>query len=286
MLFDTLALFGVGLLGGSVGLAARRRGVVRHVVGSDRDADVLRRACARGILDAVFTEVVAGVATADLVVFCTPVDRIGEQILAAAPHCRPGTLLTDVGSTKVGIVRAVEHRLPPGIAFVGGHPLAGSEKHGPEHADADLFEGRLVILTPCAGSDGALERVTTFWQALGARVRVLEAGEHDRALALTSHLPHLAASVLAGTVPAELLDLTATGFGDATRLAAGCPDIWTAIFDANREPVLAALDAYRARLDLFRRALAAGDRPLIAQLLLEGKQTRDGLSRPGAITPQ
>jgi prephenate dehydrogenase len=281
MRFDTLALVGVGLLGGSVGLAVRRRGIARRVVGTDCDAANLDRARARGILDATFADAAAAVAAADLVVFCTPVDRIGPLILAAAPHCRPGTLLTDVGSTKTGIVRAVEGRLPSGVAFVGSHPLAGSEKHGPEWSDADLFEGRLVVLTPCQSTRDRgvpradLDRAAAFWQALGARVRVMEPEEHDRALALTSHLPHLTASALAATVPAELLDLSATGFRDATRLAAGSPDVWTAILHANRDAVLAALDAYRDRLDLFRRALESADRALIAQLLGEGRQLQD-----------
>ncbi len=154
MRFDTLALVGVGLLGGSIGLAARRRGVVRRVVGTDHDPAALGRAVSRGILDASCADLAGVVAAADLVVFCTPVDRIGPQILAAAPHCRPGTLLSDVGSTKAGIVRLVEGRLPAGVVFVGSHPLAGSEKHGHENADAGLFDGRLVVLTPCGEEVG------------------------------------------------------------------------------------------------------------------------------------
>ena len=280
MPFDTLALVGVGMLGGSVGLAARRRGVVRQVLGTDRDADALHRARMCGILDASFTDIAGVVASADLVVFCTPVDRIAEQVLAAAPHCRPGTLLTDVGSTKAEIVRAIEGRLPAGIAFVGGHPLAGSEKQGPDAAVEDLFQDRVVVLTPCtrpATAASGLEQISAFWQALGARVRIMDAGEHDCALAVTSHLPHLAASALAGTVPPQLLDLTATGFRSATRLAAGCPELWTAILHTNRAAVLTALESYRDRLDLFRRALEADDRSLLAQLLSEGKETRDTL---------
>src|SRR5262249_41920008 len=155
------------------------------------------------------------------VVFCTPVDHIAEQVLQTAPHCRPGALLTDVGSTKAGIVHAVEGRLPAGVAFVGAHPLAGSEKHGPDAAAEELCQGRLVVLTPCRGAGNDLDRAAEFWKALGARVRVMDAEEHDRALARTSHLPHLAASALAATVSGELLGLTASGFRDATRLAAG-----------------------------------------------------------------
>src|SRR5262245_35803614 len=227
MPFDTLALVGVGLLGGSVGLAARRRGVVRRVVGTDHDPAVLARAGARGILDTSFADAAGAVAEADVVVFCTPVDHIAEQVLQTAPRCRPGALLTDVGSTKAAILRAVEGRLPAGIAFVGAHPLAGSEKHGPDASDADLFQGRLVVLTPCRGAGNDLDRAAEFWKALGARIRVMDAEDHDRALARTSHLPHLAASALAATVSGELLGLAASGYRDATRLAAGSPDVWT-----------------------------------------------------------
>jgi prephenate dehydrogenase len=280
MPFDTLALVGAGLLGGSVGLAARRRGVVSRVIGTDCDDHALRRALSLGILDMTCTGAAEAVASADLVVICTPVDHIAALVLATAPHCRPGTLLMDVGSTKADIVKAVDGRLPASVAFVGSHPLAGSEKHGPEHADADLFVGRLVVLTPNGAAEDALGRAAAFWQALGARIRLLDAAEHDRALALTSHLPHLVATALAGTVPPELFDLTATGFEDTTRLAAGRPDVWAPIFLANRDAVLAGLDTFRARLDLFRGALEAGDRARVVQLLTQAQQLRDSLARP------
>src|SRR5262249_53718905 len=150
-------------------------------------------------------DIPAAVGAAQLAVFCTPVDRIAAQVLEAAPRCAPGTLLTDAGSTKGEIVQALEGRLPPAIHFVGSHPLAGSEKRGPEHADAELFQGRLTIVKRSPQTDApALEKIASFWQALGCRIRVMEPGEHDRALALTSHLPHLVASALAGLLPPEL----------------------------------------------------------------------------------
>jgi prephenate dehydrogenase len=274
----TLVVVGVGLIGGSLGLGARRRGAVARVVGVDR-GPVLDRALARGILDEACLDLPSAAACADLVVFCTPVDVIASQVLAAASACRPGTVLTDTGSTKAAIVREVRGRPPAGVAFVGGHPLAGSEKHGPDHADADLFDGRLVILTPEGGADEeAARRVAAFWQALGAKVRRMGAEEHDRALALTSHLPHLLASALAGVLPPGLSDLTATGFRDTTRLAAGDPTLWAGIFQSNRAAVLAALDRLEGQLNRFREALAAGDRAALEALLREGKQARDLLT--------
>jgi prephenate dehydrogenase len=279
MKVPTLAIVGVGLLGGSVALAARRRQVADRVVGCDASPAVLQRAVERGLLDEGRGDAAALAGGADVMVFCTPVDCIAAQVLDAAPHCKPGALLTDVGSTKAAIVRRLEGRLPAGVAFVGGHPLAGSEKHGPEHARADLFDGRLVLLTPTAATDAAaVARVAEFWQALGARVEAMDPVEHDRALALTSHLPHLAASALAGVLPAEWQNLTATGFRDATRLAAGNPAVWSAILEANRAAVLDALDRLTGQLARFQKALADGDAALLHALLVQGKQVRDGLA--------
>jgi prephenate dehydrogenase len=281
MRLSTLALVGVGLMGGSIALAARRRGIAERLVGCDRSPAALDRALRDGILDEVYPQPADAAAAADLVVFCTPVDQIAEQVVAAAPHCRPGALLTDVGSTKAAIVRDVSGRLPAGVEFVGSHPLAGSEKHGPAHASAHLLEGRLVVVTPAADtSDNALTAITAFWSALGARVRAMGADAHDRAVALTSHLPHLVSSALAGVLPPDLAELTATGFRDTTRLAAGDPALWSAIFRANQAAMLDALERFDGRLREFRRALAASDAAALEALLGQGKKVRDDLSRP------
>jgi prephenate dehydrogenase len=214
-----------------------------------------------------------------MMVFCTPVDCIAAQILLAAPACQPGCLLTDVGSTKAAIVRSVEGRLPPGVAYVGSHPLAGSEKHGPEHASPALFDQRQVIVTPTPRTDAAaVQRITSFWQALGARVRLMDPEAHDGALALTSHLPHIAASALAGVLPPELFALTATGFRDTTRLAASNPALWSGILHSNVAAILEALARYGEQLERFRTALAANDRTALEALLTQGKCNKDALS--------
>ena len=280
MRISTLAIVGVGLIGGSVALAARRRGVAGRIVGFDRRSAALDRALGDGLLDEAHEQLPRVVADADLVLFCTPVDCIAAQVIEAAGYCRPGTLLTDVGSTKANIVRDVSGRLPAGVEFVGSHPLAGSEKHGPAHASANLLEDRLVLVTPTEDtSDNALSVIRDFWTALGAWVRTMSADEHDRAVALTSHLPHLLSSALAGILPPEWCDLTATGFRDTTRLAAGQPALWSAIFHANQTHVLAALDRLEAQLHLFRAALEQGDFAALETLLRQGKQIRDDLSR-------
>jgi prephenate dehydrogenase len=278
MRVTTLAIVGVGLLGGSIALAARCRHIAARIVGVDEQRPALEHALQRSLIDAA-VDLPTAAATADLLVFCTPVDCIAAQILAAAPACRAGCLLTDVGSTKAEIVRSVEGRLPAGVAYIGSHPLAGSEKNGPKHASAALFEQRQVIVTPTPRTDAvSLERITSFWQALGATVRIMDPEAHDRALALTSHLPHLAASALAGVLPPELFALTATGFRDTTRLAASNPALWSAILHANASAVLEALDRYSEQLQRFRAALEAKDRAALETLLAQGKQNKDGLS--------
>jgi cyclohexadieny/prephenate dehydrogenase len=277
MRINILAIVGVGLIGGSIALAARRRRAVERIVGIDQEAETRSRALREGVVDEVYADLTA-VASADLVVFCTPVDGIAAQVIEAAAHCRPGTLLSDTGSTKAAILRDVSSRLPAGIEFIGSHPLAGSEKNGLAHASAHLLDGRLVIVTPGQNStDNALSRISDFWKALGARVLVMDADEHDRALALTSHLPHLLSSALAGILPQEWYDLTATGFRDTTRLASGQPSLWSAIFQSNQAHLLTALDRLEEQVRQFREALLRNDRAAVEALLRQGKQVRDAL---------
>jgi prephenate dehydrogenase len=278
MKLHTLTIVGVGLIGGSIGLAAGRRGLAQRIVGVGRQQSSLDQALAVGAIDEALLDLVAAVSQADVAVFCTPVDRIAAQVLAAARECRPGTLLTDAGSAKAAIVAAVEDRLPKHVHFVGSHPLAGSEKRGPEFADADLFQDRLTVVTPTPHTDAAaVERTTAFWRALGSRVKVMNPDDHDRALAVTSHLPHVAAAALAGILPPELHELTATGLRDTTRVAAGDPALWTGILLQNRAAMLEAIGILQAQLAEFARALGANDRDALDALLARAKRTRDAL---------
>lgn len=278
MLFDRIAIVGVGLIGGSVGLAAKTRGAAGRVVGVGRDRGRLDEAVRVGAADEVTTELADGVARAGLVVVCTPVDRIADDVLAAATHARPGTLFTDGGSTKGNIAAAVAGRLPADVHFVPAHPLAGAEKGGVEHARADLFVNRLTILTPDdATPPAAVRRVERFWQALGSRVVRMRPDDHDEALATTSHLPHAVAAGVAGVTPPEWLPLSAGGFRDVTRIAGGSPDLWVPIFLANRAAVLAAADRFADRLAEFRRLVEAGDGAGLGRWLADAKQVRDAL---------
>jgi prephenate dehydrogenase len=276
--FETLAIVGVGLIGGSIGLAARRFGAARHIIGVGRRQASLDEALAVGAIDEACLAPEDAGPRANLMVFCTPVDQIAHQVLAVAPRCAPGTLLTDGGSTKAGIVRSVEGKLPDGVAFVGSHPLAGSEKRGPRFADALLFKDRVTVLTPTARSDpDAVEKIAGFWRALGSRVKVMTPEDHDRALALTSHLPHLLATALSGILPGELRELAAGGFRDTTRIAAGDPSVWTGIFLQNRGAVLEALDKLQARLSILQQLIQAGDRAALDELLAQANTNRDAL---------
>lgn len=274
-----LTILGVGLIGGSVGLAAKARGVANKVVGVGRDDRSLARAQALGAIDEFTTDASAGVEQADIVVVCTPVDRTAADVIAAAAAAPQRAVITDVGSTKGNILAMVQGKLPLGkAAFVGSHPLAGSEKRGPAHARADLFQDKLVIITPTTETDPeAVGVIELFWQSLGAKVIRMEADAHDRALAFTSHLPHAVAAGLAGMTPPGLLSLTAGGFRDTTRIAGGDPALWTAIFQANKNATSAALDQFQARMEVFRLALAADDATAMTAWLTEAKQVRDAL---------
>ncbi len=279
MHLEQLTIVGVGLIGGSVGLAAKTAGLATRVVGVGRDERTLERAVTLGAIDRGTKDLSEAVADADLVVVCTPVDRIAADILTAARSAPPRAIITDAGSTKGNILRELAGQLPPrGAMFIGSHPLAGSEKRGAAHGRADLFRDRLVVVTPTAETDlEALSVVELFWQRLGARVVRMDPFEHDKALAVTSHLPHAAASGLAGVTPLEWLNLSAGGFRDTTRVAAGDPDLWAAIFEANRDEVLAATDAYLRRMAQFRAALEGRDSAALVAWLTEAKQVRDAL---------
>jgi len=277
-----LAIVGVGLLGGSVAKAARVGGLARRIIGVGRDAARLRPALDDGTLDAAVTDLDAGVRAADFVLLAAPVlaiEGLLERVWRAAPD---GSLITDVGSTKRNIVRAAERlaaRRP--LAFVGSHPLAGSEQSGYRVARADLFRGATVVVTPTEGTElAALKKATEFWEALGARVSTLDPETHDRTVAAISHLPHLIACALvdgAGRVEPAALELAARGFRDTTRIAAGDPDMWTEIFLANRDALSASVEAFRQALADLQRAIDAGGADALRAALTRIKVTREGL---------
>jgi prephenate dehydrogenase len=255
-----VTIVGVGLIGGSIGLALRGRGLAERVIGVGRSESRLEEAVRLGAIDEFTTELARGVAEAEVCVVCTPVTRIAADAIAAAEHGPADLLVTDAGSTKRLIVEAVERHERARAAFIGAHPIAGSEQTGVAHARGGLFDGRACVVTPTPHSPvDRIARAVEFWASLGCRVVERGPAEHDAALALTSHLPHVVAAALALAVPAELLELAAGAYRDGTRVAAADTELWAAIFRDNRLPLLEAVDAFGTCLAAFRRALAEGD---------------------------
>ncbi|MCC6127215.1 MAG: prephenate dehydrogenase [Pirellulales bacterium] len=274
----TVAIVGVGLIGGSIGLALRERKLAERVIGIGRRQESLRIARRVGAVTNTTVDLDKGVAEAELVVVCTPVGRIVEDVRKAAEHCPEGILITDAGSTKQDLVVALDGDLPRGCRFLGSHPLAGSEKTGPAFAAADLFEGRVAILTPTKNTRAEdFDFLEQFWQALGSVVVQMTPEEHDKALAVTSHLPHVAAAALAGLIPEKFFRLVGSGMLDTTRIAAGDPELWLQIFIHNRENVLSALEQYGSRLSALHAALRDGDAEEILKILTLAKKNRDAL---------
>jgi prephenate dehydrogenase len=275
-----LAVVGVGLLGGSVAKAARSGALARRIVGIGRDEARLRPALDDGTLDAITTDLAAGVRQADFVLLSAPVLAIEGLLERVWRVAADGAVITDVGSTKGNIVRAAE-RLPAGrsLAFVGSHPMAGSEQRGYRVARADLFRGATVVVTPTDRTElRAVKAATEFWEALGARVSTLDPETHDRSVAAISHLPHLIACALvdgAARVDPAALELAARGFKDTTRIAAGDPDMWTEIFLANRDALSATVEAFRDALADLERVIDAGQADALRAVLARIKATRE-----------
>ncbi len=280
--WEQAAIVGVGLIGGSIGLALRRAGLARRIIGVGRSAANLQRAIARGAIDQLVLESAGELPEVDLVIVCTPVDHVAKQIAWWANSAAQGALLTDAGSTKARIVREVDEQLhhhnPRQARFIGSHPLAGSEKTGVEHARENLFDGRVVILTPTEFTTiSAIDDARQLWESVGAAVWPMSPAGHDEAVASTSHLPHVIAAALAAVTPPELLKLAAGGWLDTTRIAGGDVSLWQQILLENREPVLAALTQYEGELATWRRALEQRDAAEIETLLQQGKTIRDAV---------
>ncbi len=283
-MIEQLAIVGVGLLGGSLAKAVRVHGLAREIVGIGRDLARLAPALRDGALDRATTDVADGVAGADRVVLAAPV-LTNESLLACVWRAAaPGAVVTDVGSTKRGIVTAAGRLAAerPDVHFVGSHPMAGSEKSGYAVARADLFAGATVVVTPCETTDPGLAKgVTELWAALGARVVVLDPDTHDRAVAAISHLPHVAAWALVDAVTRfepDAFAIAARGFKDTTRIAASDPDVWREILTANRAAVRASLTAYRAALDDLEALIESPDSAALTAYLVQIKATRERVS--------
>lgn len=284
-MFDKIALIGIGLIGGSIARDARKRGLARQIVAATRSAETAAKATELKLADHCGTDLVAAVDGADLVIVCTPVGACGAVAKAIAPRLKQGAIVSDVGSVKQAVIADMAPHLPKGVHFVPAHPVAGTEYSGPEAAILDLFQGRWCILTPLPGSDAiAVDRLEAFWAALGSNVNRLDPADHDRVLAITSHLPHLIAYTIVGTADdlgghlnAEVLKYSAGGFRDFTRIAASDPTMWRDVFMNNREAVLEVLQRFQEDLFYLQRAIRWGEGDKLYDLFSRTREIRRAL---------
>ena len=276
--WDTVAVVGVGLIGGSIGLALREHNLARNVVGVGRNEERLGIAEQRGAVTSTTTDWSEGVRNAELIVVCTPVDHVVDHVKQVSGSCGANALITDAGSTKERICRAIESKPGSGGVFVGSHPMAGSHKSGPEHARADLFDGSLTVVTPTENTHEVhVEQIEAFWKSLGSDVVRASPEEHDQAVAAISHLPHVVAAALSASTSQEHSTLAGSGWRDTTRVAAGDAELWRQILVDNRDHILQSLDNFAKVLTEFRNALAAENQTELTRLLEVGKRNRDSL---------
>jgi cyclohexadieny/prephenate dehydrogenase len=288
MSFARVAIIGLGLLGGSIGLAVRQHLPGIATTGYDSDPAVRTRARERGLCQTIADDPAKAVRGADLVVLCVPVGAMRQAAEAIAPGLSPDAVISDVGSSKQGVSEALAKALP-GHHIIPAHPVAGTEQSGPDAGFASLFHQRWCILTPPDGADaGKLAALAAFWRALGSTVEVMDAQHHDRVLAVTSHIPHLIAYTIVGTASdmeevtrSEVIKFSAGGFRDFTRIAASDPTMWRDVFLHNREAVLEMMDRFLTDLALMREAIKAGDGETMFDLFSRTRAIRRGIVELG-----
>jgi cyclohexadieny/prephenate dehydrogenase len=267
--FNHVAIIGIGLIGSSIALAALVNGVADHITLYDQDSDVRTRAAAIG-LGEVCDDIASAVRAADLVILCVPSGAMGQAGAAMVPYLKPGAVVSDVGSVKAAVIEQLRPLMPANAFLIPGHPIAGTERSGPEAGFASLFAKRWAILTPLEderpGYSAKVDALIAFWEGLGSQVELMEPARHDMVLAMTSHLPHLIAFCVVATAEdveavseGEVIKFSAGGFRDFTRIAASDPTMWRDVFLLNREAVLDLLGRFSEDLTALRRAIRWGD---------------------------
>jgi len=290
--FQKLALVGIGLIGSSIAHAVRRHGLADTIAIATRKPETLAEAEALRLGDTYTLDAAEAVAGADLVILCTPIGAYEGVMRTIAPHLAPGAILSDVGSVKGHVHRVVGPLVPEGVHFVPGHPLAGTEHSGPAAGFASLFENRWCVLTVEDRTDPeAVERLKTFWQALGSSVECMAPDHHDLVLAITSHVPHLIAYNIVGTVDdlethtkSEVIKFSASGFRDFTRIAASDPVMWRDVFLTNRDAVLEMLGRFLEDLSVLQRAVRMSDGPALEALFTRTRAIRRSIIDAGQET--
>jgi len=290
--FRKLALIGIGLIGSSIALAARRQGLVEVIAIATRQQGTLDEARELGLGDIYTLDAAEAVRGADLVILCTPVGAYESVIKAIAPALQPGAIVSDVGSVKGHVVKALAPHIPAGVSLIPDHPIAGTEHSGPSAGFAELFAGRWCVLTPGPEVDPALTaKLSAFWRAMGSQVEIMEADRHDMVLAITSHIPHLVAYNIVGTVAdleaatqSEVIKFSASGFRDFTRIAASDPVMWRDVFLTNREAVLEMLGRFSEDLSVLQRAVRTGDGPALEAMFTRTREIRRSIISAGQET--
>lgn len=294
VLFERVALIGIGLIGSSIARDIKQRSIARHVVISSRSPETLARAEELELGTAYRGSAAEAVEDADLVIVSVPVGASESVAKQIAAHLKPGAIVTDVGSTKASVIRQMAPHIPAHAHFIAGHPLAGTEKSGPDAGFAGLFEGRWCILTPLPGTDqSALSQLKGFWMALGSRVDEMDPVHHDKVLAIVSHLPHIIAYNIVGTADdlesvadAEVIKYSASGFRDFTRLAASDPTMWRDICLHNKDAILEMLARFSEDLAYLQRAIRWGEGDKLFELFTRTRAVRRSIIEAGQDVDQ
>ncbi len=292
VLFDKVALIGIGLIGSSLARVIRREHLAGHVAISTRSAATLARAEELGLGDSYTTDMAEAVRDADLIVVSVPVGSSEEVAKAIAPALKKGAIVTDVGSTKASVIAQMQPHIPEGVHFIPGHPLAGTEKSGPDAGFAELFKNRWCIFTPLPGTDPeALERLSEFWRRCGSNIDTMDAAHHDMTLAIVSHLPHIIAYNIVGTADdletvtkSEVIKYSASGFRDFTRLAASDPTMWRDVCLHNKDAILEMLARFSEDLAFLQRAIRWGDGDKLFDLFTRTRAIRRSIVEAGQDT--
>jgi cyclohexadieny/prephenate dehydrogenase len=292
VIYERVALIGLGLIAGSMAHAMRAGGLAAEITGHARTAETRAIALEIGLCDRVFASAAGAVRDADLVVLAVPVGAMGAIAAEIAPHLKPGCTVTDVGSVKQAVIEAVAPHLPPGVAFVPGHPLAGTEYSGPRSGFATLFRNRWCLLTPTDRSTpDAVARLRALWEAMGSNVDEMDAAHHDLVLAVVSHTPHLIAYTMVGVADhlrrvsnSEVIKYSASGFRDFTRIAASDPTMWRDVFLTNKDATLDILGRFTEELFALQRAIRLGDGDHLHAYFTRTRAIRRGIIEAGQDT--
>ena len=277
-MFKRITIIGLGLIGGSLGLAIRKQGLAKEVTGVSRRRTTIVRALSIGVADKVTLDAGKAVKGSDLIILCAPVLRIIDILKEISGSLDKGSIVTDVGSTKTEIVKKIESRLPEGVNFVGSHPLAGSEKSGVMHSDEGLFKGAYCVLAKTSKTrQTALNKVKKFWQRIGMKVEVMSPEKHDSVISRLSHLPHAVSVALCNSCSGHDLRLAAGGFKDTARIASGEPELWKDIFLTNRKNIARDIKALKNELSKIEKALAENNSGEMMKLLKKAKNIRDSI---------